>query len=288
MVKKIKVRAKRPIRVESHAVYVVPFSQARSYVRWEIESEGHHRTGVVPIVLFPRSEAGTGNQEWVEMIFASLEEGRRTHGREAFETPNLLSDGRPVDIGLIDIPAKFKENLNLVTSNMAHRSYAFLDENLRHVDRLFAGMFHDQMTLATVLHAVSPDGSPCIHYHNLIFGIRREFRNGHTLIGSLDFRPVLEALTRKLRLCVVAEPKPARRCDRPGDRSRRGPSPRASHSRTRGCPCARRTGPCRCGNRAAGWAGPCRSGRRRSDCRVPAGHNRVNRGSGSRSATGPP
>ena len=45
---------------------------------------------------------------WVEMIFASLEEGRLTHGSEAFETPNLLSDGRPVEIGLLDIPVTFK------------------------------------------------------------------------------------------------------------------------------------------------------------------------------------
>src|SRR5262249_30758055 len=44
-----------------------------------------------------------------------------------------------------------------------------------------------------------------------------------------------------------AGPWPARRCGRPGGRSRRGPCLRASNSGTRGCPCARRTGPCRCG-----------------------------------------
>jgi hypothetical protein len=208
MVKKRKLRTKRPIRVESSSVCVVPFSHVRSYFRWEIESEGHHRTGCLPIVVSPQSEAGTGNQEWVEMIFASLDQGRLIHGRDAFETPNLLVDGTPVDIGLIDIPVKFKGNFNLVTSDLAHRSSAFLDENLRHVDRLFAGTFHDQMTLATVLHVVPPDGSPCIHFHNLLFGIRREFHKGRMLVGPLDFRPMLQALTRKLELGVVAGHEP--------------------------------------------------------------------------------
>src|SRR5262249_9723364 len=129
------------------------------------------------------------------------------HGEEAFETPHLSADGEAVDVGLIDIPVTFEGDLRLVTSNLAHRSMKFLDENLWHIDERFAGTFHAQMTLATVLHAVLPDGSPCIHYHNLVFGIRREFREGHTLVGPLDFRPMLAALTRKLKLCVVAEPR---------------------------------------------------------------------------------
>jgi hypothetical protein len=206
-VKKIKLKTKRTIRVESHAVYVVPFSHARSYYRWEIESEGHHRTGCEPLVLFPRSEAGPGKPEWVEMIFDSLDQGRLIHGRDAFET-SCLSDGRPIDIGLIDIPVTFKGDFNLVTSTLAHRSSALLDENLRHVDRLFAGTFHDQMTLATVFHVVSPDGSPCIHHHNLVFGIRREFRDGRMLLGPLDFRPMLQALTKTLKVGLVAGPRP--------------------------------------------------------------------------------
>ena len=83
----------------------------------------------------------------------------------------------------------------------------FFDANLRHIEGLFAGAFQDQMTLATVLHAVSAAGSPCIHHHNLLFGIRREYREGRLLVGPVDFGPVLSALTRKLRLCVVAGPE---------------------------------------------------------------------------------
>jgi hypothetical protein len=93
---------------------------------------------------------------------------------------------------------------NSVASNLEHRSAEFFEENLRHVEGLLCGTFHDQMTLATVLHAVRPDGTPEIHSHNLIFGVRREFREGRTRAGPLDLKPVLAALTRRLRLGIVA------------------------------------------------------------------------------------
>jgi hypothetical protein len=62
-------KAARTIRVESGLVYVVPYSASRSYVRSEIEREGFHRTGCIPIVLSPRSEAGEATHEWVERIW---------------------------------------------------------------------------------------------------------------------------------------------------------------------------------------------------------------------------
>jgi hypothetical protein len=197
-------KAARTIGVESGLVSVVPDSAARSYVRSEIEREGFHRSGCTPIVLFPRSEAGEATREWVERMFAAMDEVRRTHPREALETAGLSPDGAGVDVGIIDIPVTFRGPLGLVASNLEHRSAEFLGENLRHVDGLFSGTFHDQMTLATVLHAVRPDGTPEIHYHNLIFGVRREFREGRTLTGPLDLKPVLAALTRRLRLGIVA------------------------------------------------------------------------------------
>jgi hypothetical protein len=66
------------------AVYVVPYSAARYYVRSEIEREGFHRSGCTPIVLFPRSDAGEATREWVERIFAAMDEVRRpTRGRRS-------------------------------------------------------------------------------------------------------------------------------------------------------------------------------------------------------------
>jgi hypothetical protein len=198
-------KTERPsIRVESSWVSVVPLAHMRSYFDREIEREGYHRSGCEPVVICPREEAGAGTQEWVEHIFASLDHVRQTYGDDAFEIAGLLSDGRAVDVGLIDVPVIFKGDLEVVKWNLGRRPMKFLDENLRHIDWLFAGTLHDQMTLATVLHVVLPDGSPCIHYHNLVFALRREFRPGQTLVGPLDLSPMLDALTRRLKPCVVA------------------------------------------------------------------------------------
>ena len=69
----------RTIRVESGTVYVVPFPFARTYFGFEIEDEGFYRSGCHPVVLLPRHEAGQATREWVEAIFAAMDEVRRIH-----------------------------------------------------------------------------------------------------------------------------------------------------------------------------------------------------------------
>jgi hypothetical protein len=189
----------RTIRVESGAVYVVPFPFARSYFGFEIEDEGFHRSDCHPVVLLPRHEAGPATREWVETIFAAMDEVRRIHPREAFETAGLSPLGGGVDVGLLDIPVTIRGPLELVTSNLKQRPMEIFEANLVHVDALLAGTFHDQMTLVSVLHVVRPDGTPEIHYHNLVFGVRREFREGRTIIGPLDLKPMLDSLTTQFR-----------------------------------------------------------------------------------------
>jgi hypothetical protein len=191
------------IRVESSCVYAVPYSFARSYFDWEIENEGRHRSRCTPIVLSPKEEAGGAGREWAEKIFAAMDEVRRTHARETIEMPGLVLDETRIDVGLIDIPVTFKGDFGRVTWNMRHWPARFFEENLRYLGRLIHGTFHDQMTLATVLHMVRPDGTPEVHYHNVIFGVRREFRPGRTLVGPLDFSPMLAALTKGCRLAVT-------------------------------------------------------------------------------------
>ena len=189
----------RTIRVESGAVYVVPFPFARSYFGFEIEDEGFHRSDCHPVVLLPRHEAGQATREWVEAIFAAMDEVRRIHPREALETPGLSPLGGGVDVGLLDIPVTVRGPLELVTSNLERRPMEIFEANLLHVDALLAGTFHDHMTLVSVLHVVRPDGTPEIHYHNLVFGVRREFREGRTIIGPLDLKPMLDSLTTQFR-----------------------------------------------------------------------------------------
>jgi hypothetical protein len=118
--------------------------------------------------------------------------------------PEPGAEGTTIDVGLVDIPITFAGPLPLVASNLEHRAAEFLEANLRHIDGLFAGTFHDQMTLVSVLHAVRPDGTPEIHYHKLVFGVRREWRGEKALVGPLDFEPMLAVLGRRLRVGVVA------------------------------------------------------------------------------------
>jgi hypothetical protein len=191
------------ISVESGAVYVVPFSFIRSYLSHEIEDESFYRSGCRPIVLFPRVEAGEASKEWFETLLGEMEELHRRHPRERLETPGVSPVGGGVDVGLIDIPVTFRGPLGLVTSNLKRRPMELFEENLRHVDALFAGTFHDQMTLVSVLHVFQPGGARQIHYHNLVFGVRREFRDGRVLVGPLDLKPMLDALTSELQLGVV-------------------------------------------------------------------------------------
>ena len=128
-----------------------------------------------------------------------MDEVRRIHPREALETPGLSPLGGGVDVGLLDIPVTVRGPLELVTATLKHRPMEIFEANLLHVDALLAGTFHDQMTLVNVLHVVRPDGTPEIHYHNLVFGVRREFREGRTIIGPLDLKPMLDSLTTQFR-----------------------------------------------------------------------------------------
>src|SRR5512135_954543 len=198
----------RTIRVESGAVCVVPFPFARSYFAFEIEDEGFHRSDCHPVVLLPRHEAGPATREWVEAIFAAMDEVRKIHPREILEIPELSPLGGGVDVGLLDIPATVRGPLELVTANLKDRPMEVFEANLFHIDSLLADTFHDQMTLVTALHMARADGTPELHFHNLVFGVRREFRAGRTIVGPLDLEPMLDTLAQQfgLQLRVVTQP----------------------------------------------------------------------------------
>ena len=205
---KARTKSPRAIRIESNAVYIVPFPFVRSYYAFEIEEEGFHRSDCHPVVLLPRHEAGPATREWVETIFAAMDEVRKIHPREALEILELSPLGGGVDVGLLDIPTTVRGPLELVTSNLKDRPMEVFEANLFHIDALLADTFHDQMTLVTAVHMTRPDGTPEFHYHNLVFGVRREFRAGRTIVGPLDLEPMLGTLAQqfRLQLRVVTQP----------------------------------------------------------------------------------
>lgn len=190
------------IRVEPDMVSVVPFSVARSYYEREVENEGHHRAGSEPVIVFPKEDVGQDGREWVRHTFLEMDEVRRTCPREAFEFKSLVSHETVLDIGLVDIPVWFRGDLELMTLNLRRRPMWFFEENGLVLDKLFAGAFHDQMNLVSAFHSLRTDGTSEFHYHNLIFGIRRERRGMRSLCGPLDFRPILAKLGKMLNVGV--------------------------------------------------------------------------------------
>jgi hypothetical protein len=81
-------------------------------------------------------------------------------------------------------------------------------ENFRHFDSVCAGALHDQMIVATVLHVFHSDGSPLLHYHNLIFGLRQEVRGHMDILGPLDLDPMLTKLSKSGPLSIIGGMKP--------------------------------------------------------------------------------
>jgi hypothetical protein len=195
------------IRVESSRVYVVPYAGARSFFREEIEQEGFQRIAGPLIVMHPRHEVVEVQERqkaWVARIFAALWQVRESYPPETLGIRGLIAGGRLVDVGLIDIPVTCRGPPKRIREVMAAKPMALFEENLTHIDGLFAGTYDDQMTLVSCLHVLRPDGVPEVHFHNVIFGVRREFRDGVTRTGPLDFRPLLGALGKRLRLSVIA------------------------------------------------------------------------------------
>jgi hypothetical protein len=120
--------------------------------------------------------------------------------------PKLMDfgSGHLVDIGLIDIQVFFDGPMDLLVEQLKTDSTRFLDENLKHVDWLCSRVFHDQMVLVFACHVFTAGGDRRVHYHNVIFGLRKEIRDGHELIGPLDMEPLVRALDRRIRVGLVA------------------------------------------------------------------------------------
>jgi hypothetical protein len=78
-----------------------------------------------------------------------------------------------------------------------------LTENLRHLDSICAGAFHDQMILATTPHCFHSDGSLLLHYHNLIFGMRQEVCGDTDILAPLDMGPLLKALSKSGPVSII-------------------------------------------------------------------------------------
>lgn len=191
------------INVSSYTA-VVPVEHAGLYLEVEVLSEGRWRDNVPLIVMLPWEERGRGGSEWAMDVLEDMQEVRR------FDPPEPLDVGADrVDIGLIDVVVTLTgPPIETMVKLWKQDPMSFFQENARHIDMLLGPAMHDQMVYAAASHIYLNDGSHEIHFHNLLFNLRKEIRDGEHRIGRLDLLPVLERLKTRSRLFVSGGLRP--------------------------------------------------------------------------------
>jgi hypothetical protein len=188
----------------SNRIAVVPMAHVETYVEHEILREGSWGSHRRLIILRPPEDVGEASDDWWPTLLERMHETRRRKGM--LPVPIDL-DARQVlqlDVGLVDVTVSVEMPPGLPALPATEEDYdRALDENLRHFDAVCAGMLHDQMIVATVLHVFRPDGLPLLHYHNLIFGLRQEVRGDMDLLGPLDVEPLLKAFSKSGTMSII-------------------------------------------------------------------------------------
>lgn len=177
-------------------VSVVPMELVELYYRTQIASEGY--LNAEPAVIVTRPQAGLlrADDAW---FFQTLDEMRavRRHGTNRTVFP--AGPGRAaidVDIGLIDVQVFFNAYDGI------HAGSPRTEENFSRFRRICGGEAHDQMVMATAVHHFRPDGSLLLHYHNLVFALRKQV-DPDVHIGLLDLTPLVRAIGNNHRLHVL-------------------------------------------------------------------------------------
>ncbi len=178
------------------ATAVVSMEKAESYYNDEVANEGYLRKCSPPIIMLPEEQAGdTVSDSWLSQIFEQMKEVRSL----GLVKPLCLDIGYNVDIGLVDIRVSFHGFPQHIHSSLQVNSNLFFEENARHLDLVSQGAIYDQMILVSAIHYFTPRGSFLLHYHNVIFGLRKE----KNLVGYLNLEDLLSKLERKTKICFV-------------------------------------------------------------------------------------
>jgi hypothetical protein len=181
-------------------VTLVPLEHSRSYFAHEIASEGRWRSGVPVIVILPSGQSDRpAPADWFPELYAQM---RRAREREA---PPLfrLRNGGSIDIGILDIQIELHADDGMTARLI--ESGAFTAENLAFLDRITGEQIAPPMVFATALHNYHSTGKRHYHFHNLIFGLRKEIEaDGQERVGTIDLNPLIAALNERHDQNIVA------------------------------------------------------------------------------------
>ena len=184
-------------------VTLVPMAHVKSYFEGEIASEGRHRSGVPIIVILPSVDAGkSSGLHWFADIHSQMRRVRKRQAPPLFK----LQNGQQIDVGMVDIQIALHAPSGMIPHLI--ESDTFTHENFEFLDYITGGTIHNQMVFASAFHNYHSDGSYHYHFHNLIFGLRKEVRESDRKesIGTMDLMPLLDSLNEHHDQHIVTGP----------------------------------------------------------------------------------
>jgi hypothetical protein len=182
-------------------IYIVPMEHVEEYYYTQIAREGIWNDDPPVIVHRPvkQRQMFRADDAWLRHTLSQMREVRKG-GTYRYVFPSEREGGQEldIDIGLIDVEVYFP-------AYAGRRSGSpMTDENFREADRLCGRQLHAQMVMATAVHQFRPDGSYTLHYHNLIFALRKQVEPDEH-IGTLDLLPLVKALGAGRKVNIVGE-----------------------------------------------------------------------------------
>jgi hypothetical protein len=185
-------RGARP-RIET-AAYVVPMELVELYYHTQIAREGLWNPDPPVIILRPQQEFGRADDAWFDRTLAQMREVRKP-GTNRYVLP-ANGGNVDLDIGLLDVQVYFHNTPD---------SRATSDDNFKEVDKMCGKQLHTQMVIVTAVHQYLTDGSRTLHYHNVIFSLRREIDGDREHIGILDMLPLVERLGKGRTIHIIED-----------------------------------------------------------------------------------
>jgi len=202
-------RAMRPASAKARAtpgrggqtttsVYLIPLELTEAYYRIHIAAEGGCSNHQPPVIITrPQAEFGRADEAWLQRTLGQMLDVRKP-GTHRYVLPHEHGKS-DIDIGLIDVQVYFHDTEGMLSPG--HKT----NENFAAVDGVCGGELHTQMVLASAVHRHRPDGSRILHYHNLIFSVRKEIEGDRVHLGVIDLLPLVKALGKGRTINVVED-----------------------------------------------------------------------------------
>jgi hypothetical protein len=190
-------RAARP-SIET-GIYVVPMHLVEGYYYTQIAREGIWNDDPPVIVHRPAEQMFRADDAWFRHTLSQMQAVRRPGtNRYVFPPEPDRNHEIDIDIGLIDVQIYFNAYAG------RRGGSPLTDQNFQEADRLCGRQLHTQMVMATAVHWYRPDGSRTLHYHNLIFALRKQI-DPDEHIGVIDLLPLIKTLGDGRPMKIIEE-----------------------------------------------------------------------------------